>query len=293
MSKFRTRFRKVLRIIGIVFFILLAFVFFAMHFLMPFRESDKKIEKYFAEKHVPVVIHHVEYQGAPVRFIETKGSEAPDSTLIIFVHGAPGSLSDHKAFLADSLLLSKARMVSMDRLGYGYSHYGQSVPGIGEQAAFIKFIVEQFPHKKVILCGHSFGGPIVAKFAMDYPELADKVIMLAPLNEPETEPMFNMAYLAKWKLTRWTLPAAINVSADEKFAHAAELEKMKGGWANLKVPMVHIHGTKDMLAPFSNVKFSEDHIPAALLQTIVLEGANHFLPWSHYELVRKVLLESI
>lgn len=293
MSKIRTRLYKVLKIIIIVFIALLALLLLAMHLLMPFRDSDKKIEKYFAEKNVPVVIHHENYQGEPVRFIETQGEQAPDSTLIVFVHGAPGSLSDHKAFLADSLLLTRARMVSMDRLGYGFSHYGQSVPGIGEQAAFIKFIVEQFPHKKVILCGHSFGGPIVAKFAMDYPDLAYKVIMLAPLNEPETEPMFNMAYLAKWKLTRWTLPPAINVSADEKFAHADELERIREGWQTLQVPIVHIHGTKDMLAPFSNVKFSEDHIPVSLLETVVLEGANHFLPWSHYELVKKVLLKSI
>lgn len=290
MTKFKTRLRKVLKIIGIVLAVLIAIVFLAMHLLLPFKESDKKTSKYFQEKNVAVTIHHEVYDGGTVRFIETKGENAPDSTLILFVHGAPGSLSDHKAFLADTDLLNRARMVSVDRLGYGYSHYGKSQPGIAEQAAYLKFVVNQFPHNKVILSGHSFGGPIVAKFAMDYPELASTVIMLAPLNEPETEPMFNMAYFAKWKLTRWTLPKAITVSADEKFAHAKELEKMRSGWQNLTTPIIHFHGTEDVLAPYSNLQFSIDNIPNELLMAIELEGANHFLPWSHYKEVKNMLL---
>ncbi|KAA3638929.1 MAG: alpha/beta fold hydrolase, partial [Bacteroidetes bacterium] len=190
---------------------------------MPFNEKDKKLKAYFEEAGVEVKIHHQEYQGKPIRFIETKGETAPDSSLVVFVHGAPGSLSDHKAFLADSDLLSRTRMLSIDRLGYGGSHYGDAEPGIAEQSDFLKFIIDKYPHDKLILSGHSFGGPIVAKFAMDYPEITNKVIMLAPLNEPASEPIFKISYVAKWKLTRWPLPKAINVSADEKFAHVEEL----------------------------------------------------------------------
>lgn len=128
---------------------------------------------------------------------------------------------------------------------------------------------------------------------MDYPDITDKVIMLAPLNEPASEPMFTISYFAKWKLTRWVLPKAIKVSADEKFTHVAELQKLYDEWKDLKVPILHIHGTKDFLAPISNVKFSEDHIPAHLLETIVLEDVNHFLPWSHFDLVKQEVLKSL
>lgn len=293
MTKFKSRLRKVLKIIGIVLAVVIVLVFLAMHLLMPFKESDNKLTKYFNEKNVPVKIHRLDYEGAPVRFIETKRSEAPDSTLVVFVHGAPGSLSDHKAFLTDSALLSHARLVSIDRLGYGDSHYGESEPDIAKQAAFLKFVVDQFPHKKVYLSGHSFGGPIVAKFAMDYPDVATSVIMLAPLNEPESEPMFKMAYFAKWKLTRWTLPKAIRVSADEKFSHSRELEKIRDGWKNLSTPIIHLHGTKDVLAPFSNLQFSIDNIPNELLEAIKLDEVNHFLPWSHYDQVRQLLLNML
>ena len=293
MSKFKIRLRKVLKIVAIVVLVLLILIPIAMNFLMPFKESDKKLKAYFEEKKVAVQIHNQEYKGKPIRFIETKGEIAPDSTLVVFVHGAPGSLSDHKAFLADSLLMAKARMISVDRLGYGGSHYGDSEPGIAEQSDFIKFIVDQYPHEKLVLSGHSFGGPIVAKFGMDHPDITDKVIMLAPLNEPASEPLFKISYFAKWKLTRWPLPKAINVSADEKFAHVAELEKLHDEWQSMEVPVVHIHGTKDFLAPISNIKFSEDHIPEHLLETIVLQDVNHFLPWSHYDLVKEVILKSL
>lgn len=293
MSKFKTRLRKVFKILAIIILILLILIPIAMHFLMPFNEKDEKLKAYFQEAGVEVKIHHQEYQGKPIRFIETKGESAPDSTLVVFVHGAPGSLSDHKAFLADSVLLSRTRMISIDRLGYGGSHYGDAEPGIAEQSDFLKFIVDKYPHEKLILSGHSFGGPIVAKFAMDYPEITDKVIMLAPLNEPASEPIFKISYFAKWKLTRWPLPKAINVSADEKFAHVEELEKIHDDWQYLNVPVVHIHGTKDFLAPISNVKFSEDHIPGHLLETIVLQDVNHFLPWSHFDLVKEVVLKGL
>jgi pimeloyl-ACP methyl ester carboxylesterase len=184
MSKFKIRLRKVFKILAIIVLAFLILIPIAMNFLMPFKESDEKLTKYFNERNVPVQIHHQDYEGKPIRFIETKGREAPDSTLVVFVHGAPGSLSDHKAFLADSVLLSKSRMLSVDRLGYGDSHYGDAETDIATQARFLKFIVDQFPHQKLVLSGHSFGGPIVAKFGMDYPEITDKVIMLAPLNEP-------------------------------------------------------------------------------------------------------------
>lgn len=285
-------FRKVLKITGIILIILLVLILLALHFLMPFRESDEKMAKYFQEKQIEVIFHHEDYEGESVRFIEANLKNTPDSNLLVFVHGAPGSSSDMKAFLADTDLLTKTRMVSIDRLGYGYSNYGESEPNIAKQATFVHFIVNEFPHKKVILVGHSFGGPIVAKYAMDYPDLVDEVIMLAPLNEPESEPMFKIGYLAKWKATRWVLPKVIGVSADEKFAHAAELEKMRNDWQNIQVPLVHIHGTKDVLAPFSNVQFSKDNIPADMLKVLVLEDTNHFLPWTDYEVVKKVILEA-
>ncbi len=293
MSKFKSRFLKVLKILSITFLVLFILILLAMNFLIPFKESDEKLTSYFAERNVEVHIHHQEYQGKPIRFIETKGTDAPDSTLVIFVHGAPGSLSDHKAFLADSLLLTRTRMISVDRLGYGGSHYGDSETGMAAQARFLKFIADQYPHDKLVLCGHSFGGPIVAKFGMDYPDITDKVIMLAPLNEPASEPMFAISYFAKWKLTRWVLPKAIKVAADEKFTHVAELQQLYDEWKTLKVPILHIHGTKDVLAPISNVKFSEDHIPGNLLETIVLEDVNHFLPWSHFDLVKQEVLKSL
>jgi pimeloyl-ACP methyl ester carboxylesterase len=293
MSKFKIRLRKVFKILAIIVLAFLILIPIAMNFLMPFKESDEKLTKYFNERNVPVQIHHQDYEGKPIRFIETKGREAPDSTLVVFVHGAPGSLSDHKAFLADSVLLSKSRMLSVDRLGYGDSHYGDAETDIATQARFLKFIVDQFPHQKLVLSGHSFGGPIVAKFGMDYPEITDKVIMLAPLNEPASEPMFKISYFAKWKLTRWVLPKAIKVSADEKFTHVAELQKLYDEWKDLEVPVLHIHGTKDFLAPISNIKFSEDQIPAQFLETIILEEVNHFLPWTHFDLVKSEVLKSL
>ena len=55
--------------------------------------------------------------------------------------------------------------------------------------------------------------------------------------------------------------------------------------------MIIIHGTKDQLVPFSNVPFMEKElINAKSIDVIAIEGANHFIPWEHFDVIRDRLL---
>jgi pimeloyl-ACP methyl ester carboxylesterase len=177
----------------------------------------------------------------------------------------------------------------LDRPGYGYSNYGRSEIDLHKQAQAIRHIVANYPQKKVILIGHSYGGPIIGKYAMDDAKSLKGIVMLAPVNDPENEPMFWFAHFGRWKLTRWMIPGSLRVSADEKFSHAEELAKIADDWVRIGVPVVHIHGYKDKLAPPVNIDFSKERIAEQYLKMVEMD-TNHFIPWSDYEVVKRELM---
>lgn len=259
-----------------------------------FRSSDKKTQAYFRKKHVAAQIKTLPYQDGELHWVETKRDTlASDAPMVLFVHGAPGSAQDFFRYQADSLLLNRALTVSMDRPGYGYSLYGKAMTSIAEQAKAVRTVMDQYPGRKVVLVGHSYGGPIVAKTAMLYPGRIQSVIMLAPVNDPDNEPIFWFSYIGKWAATRWMLSGALRVSGAEKFSHAAELDKMREAWFNLEVPVMHLHGQKDMLAPASNIAFSEKNIHPRQLKMVVNPKWGHLIPFMNTKETRSAILEAL
>ena len=260
---------------------------------MTFRDSDQKIEQYFEKRDQEISIRHVPNGRGQVRFVETANAKVDTLPLIVFVHGAPGSAKDFQKYLTDSTLLAHARMITLDRLGYGYSNYGHSEPSIAKQAAAVKTVTDRFGAEELILVGHSYGGPIVGKFAMDYPGQADVILLLAPVIDPDSEKIFWYANFAKWGATRWMLSKALRVSGDEKFAHPEEIRKIADDWNKINIPVIHIHGMRDkQLAPAKgNIAFSKAHIAPDLLQLTVIKKTGHLIPWTDYDLVKEKLLE--
>ncbi|MCP3930630.1 MAG: alpha/beta hydrolase [Bacteroidetes bacterium] len=283
---------RILKIILIILAIVLLTGILYLASALSFRTSDKKTEEYFREHSTYASIHRKMINGREIRFIETKPKILTESTsLLIFVHGAPGSADNFHKYLADSTLRQHARMISIDRPGYGYSEFGEAMVSISEQAAILKEIALLFPSQKKIIIGHSYGGPIIAQAVIDNPGLFSAILMLAPVNAPQHEEVFWYVRFTRWKATRWLLSKAWRVSGDEKMAHIEELEKMKDNWKQLSLPVVHIHGEKDWLAPKENIAFSEKHISPEWLKMVVLPESSHFIPWTDYDVVKKELMQ--
>ncbi len=51
----------------------------------------------------------------------------------------------------------------------------------------MKPILELVVNQKTILVGHSLGGPVIARTAMDYPDLVDGLILVGGSIDPEME----------------------------------------------------------------------------------------------------------
>lgn len=211
--------------------------------------------------------------------------------MVLFVHGAPGSWDAFMKYLGDTALMQRAHLVSVDRPGYGKSGLGYSVTSIEEQAALIGPILDANKSgKPAILVGHSYGGPVIARLALMYPDKVAALVLLAPAIDPDNEKLYWINRPADWGVFRWMVPAVWRVSNDEKLTHVAELQKLVPLWSDIRIPCTYLYGEKDGLVPPANVHFAEKMLVNAPLKIVAFPKENHFIPWTQQDSVTQVIL---
>jgi pimeloyl-ACP methyl ester carboxylesterase len=277
--------------LGLLIFVV--FIVVAVNVGMKFiRFSDDKAHEYFQEKDFDGIIEDIIINDKLVRVVSDRPQDS-DSVLMVFVHGAPGSWDAFKDYVTDKDIYENTRIVAYDRPGYGGSDK-KAMPGIQEQTEILKEIIKRFGLKRNILVGHSYGGPIAGMAALEGGTNVDAVIMIAPLIDPKSEPLFWYSYFSYWKLTSWLLPSEFVVAGSEKFAHSSELLKMKDEWKKAECSFIHVHGLKDGLAPGKeNLAFSRNHIPEQNLETVVYDDRGHLIIWTEYKLMKNIILKTI
>jgi len=285
MKNYLHIFKKKRLIIPLSLFALLIFA----NSCISLRMTDKKVLESFKEHNQTPKIFHINYQGKPMRYIASKAIDKKLPTLL-FIHGAPGSSADFYRYLRDPDLNKKANLISIDRLGYGYSDYGIAETSITEQAKSVFFILTENQLKNAVVIGWSYGGPIAAKMAYLYPKIINHTVLIAPAISPKDEKYFALGKLAKWKITRWMIPKAFRVAEDEKLSHAKELELMLLDWSKMTTPISYYQGDKDKIVPYANAKFIKEHMPANKLKLVTIKNGSHFIAFKNYALIKAELL---
>lgn len=264
-----------------------------LHSCMPaFRMSHAEVDSFFAEKKVAGTRHHYKIGSREIHYVKAGNPTRP---LVLFVHGSPGSLSAFIHFLADSVLLQEALLISTDRPGFGHSTFGVAEPSLEKQALALKPILEQFSNNRpLILVGHSLGGPLIARMAMAYPDLVDGLIIVAGSIDPDLEPneTWFRAPLATPFLS-WILPRSLRASNEEIYQLKPELQEMLPYWKNITCPVIVIQGKKDELVPYENVHFAKKMLVNAPVEFMINEDMNHFVPWSNPEMIREAVLKMV
>ena len=257
-----------------------------MDFLQ-FRSSDAKIKKQVMDSgQAAPDFHSFETEGQPMHYVHVGADTLP---LVLLVHGAPGSSNNMVGFLKNQRLTDVAQVIAVDRPGYGYSGFGVAERSLEKQAAALKAVIghhfmKNKKRRQVILLGHSLGAPVIARMAMDCPELVDGLVIVAGSIAPELEPKKWYQKPLDWAIFRWMLPPAARVCNQEILPLPGELEKMLPLWKKITCPVTLVHGTEDQLVPFGNVGFAKKMLlnsSGVLIDT--LEGKNHFILWSEQE----------
>jgi pimeloyl-ACP methyl ester carboxylesterase len=256
---------------------------------MQFRMSQSELDTFFASKEKKGTTHFHIVGKRKINYVIAGDDELP---LVLFVHGSPGSLSAFIEFLGDTALLKKAKVASVDRPGFGHSDFGYAEPSLEKQAAMLKPILEK--HKSdhpIILVGHSLGGPLIARMAMDYPDLVDGLVIVAGSIDPELEPHEWFRAPLATPFLKWMLPRSLRASNDEIYKLKPELQEMVPLWPKVRASTIVIQGKKDNLVPPGNADFARKMITNAQLKFVLRDDMNHFIPWSHPELIRNAVLE--
>jgi pimeloyl-ACP methyl ester carboxylesterase len=84
------------------------------------------------------------------------------------------------------LLAAHTRVVAYERAGYGESDPDDHPPTLARLAADLDTVIDAFPHRRLVLVGHSWGGPIVrvvAALRVERGQPATGLVLVDPSDE--------------------------------------------------------------------------------------------------------------
>ena len=138
------------------------------------------------------------------------------------------------------------------------------------------------------------GGPVISRLVMDYPNLVDGLILVAPSISPALEPSNSWRIVLDYPPFRWLTPTAFRVCNQEIIPLKSELLEMKNRWETITCPVTIIQGTLDPLVPKGNADFAKERlVNSSNVQLKMVEEGNHFILWSEIPLIRNAVLEML
>lgn len=274
-----------------VLFLLSVLFFSRCYMLNSYVYTDAELEEHYQSKPVKPRYKETAFLDRKLHYaVLSKNDTLP---LLVMVHGAPGAWYGYLNLTDDSLLQQHFKIVAVDRLGYGKSGYGQEELSVQLQALAIKNIIEKenTTNKKVYLMGRSYGAPIAAWLAINYPQTFEKLVMVSPVIDPEKEKFYWFSDIGNSPMVQWALPDLLNVASKEKFAHQKEMKRMVSKWNKLCTPTYVLVGEEDNIADTANYSFAKKHITNCPAIFMKLKNTGHQITRQQPELIKRLLLD--
>ncbi len=280
----------VLKKLRYIFLFFVLSLFLQNCFLNKYIYTDKELKEHYKNKTLSPEYKTQTFLGKKIHYVVmNKNDTLP---LLVFIHGAPGAWYGYLNLIDDSLLQTKFKMISIDRLGYGKSTNGKAELSTQLQALSIKQIIdtENNHSKKVILVGRSYGAPIAAWLAINYPQKISELVMISPVIDPNKEKFYWFSGIGKWKFTQLFLPKMLNVATKEKYAHPNEMKLMLPKWKKLYISTTVITGQNDKIADTSNFTFAKRYLINCPTNFILLKNTGHLVTYEQPEFIKKLFL---
>lgn len=262
----------------------------AFGWLSEFRQSDAELVEEFNGQRIKPSIHYFSVGNRTIRYIETPA----DSTkpVIIFVHGAPSSLSFFSKFFHDTTLVNHAQLVAVDRPGYGYSDFGRVETSIIRQAELLQPLIDRYRKAPfLMLVGSSYGGSVSARLAMNNPGIVDHVVFVSSALGPGLERTYGISYLVDQPPLRWLVPPLLRLANDEKLSHRKALNAILPDWHNITSSITMLHGQRDDLVFPANVEFARRQLVNAEVKQFILPENRHDIVFNKREYMTSIILD--
>ena len=268
------------------------FVFFSIVLVSCFSRwimTEKELKTHYQNRLSKPLFHIVENDSVRLHYV-TFGADTAQP--VLFVHGAPGAWDGYLNLLDDSLLQHNFHLISVDRPGYGKSQKFPKKPtySLEQQAnAIILALKSNHSTKKVIIIGRSYGAPVAAKMAALFPEKIEKILLLSPAIDPDTEKFWWFSKFGKFFLVRWFLPERMNTATDEKYAHVKELKLLKNDWQKINSEVTVMTGGQDWIVDTTNISFAKKMLLGKNAKFIFIPESGHLISNARPDLVKKEL----
>ena len=222
--------------------------------------------------------------------VDTGFEDGKAKQLIIFVNGTPGSFTTFMHYMNDSLMQEHFHMISVTRPGW-VERNAEKVPSLDEQAAALEPLLRMDRSGKgTILMGHSYGGPVIAKTAMEYSELVSGLVFVATTGDPELSGprWYNRLAVV---IPRFILGSGLKGANAEIMPLRPQLESILSGWEELEMPVLIIQGGRDRLVNPRNAEFMQRMLVNAEVTYMWREGQGHFVLWEEAGLIVDSIIE--
>jgi pimeloyl-ACP methyl ester carboxylesterase len=279
------RFGKILKWTFLSFGLFIAVALIYIHNL-DFSMSDEDINSALSGLPFKPETNIASFEDREIHYVAIGDTSKPS---VLFVHGSPGSWDNFLSFMRNPVLLSKFRLISVDRLGFGKSGIGKPERSLEKQAQLINRVLEIEQSSSSILVGHSYGGPVIAKMAIEYPDKIDGIIFVAASIDPELEKTKWFQIPVHYKVLSWILPDILYSTNEEIIALKKELEDLIPLWSSITQPTSIIQGKNDNLVPYENALFGKKML-VNTSPRMVIEDINHFIPWENPDLITQEIL---
>jgi pimeloyl-ACP methyl ester carboxylesterase len=131
------------------------------------------------------------------------GAGIGDAPPIVLIHGAGCNLEDMRHAFGERLS-ARHRVILIDRPGMGWSKRKTregSAPQF--QAAILREVLDRLGVERAVIVGHSWGGALAARFALDSPDRAEALILLASPLYPHPHPTTSLYALFAMPILGW------------------------------------------------------------------------------------------
>lgn len=118
--------------------------------------------------------HYLKVDGAKIRYFDERKGK-----VLVLVHGFGGSAVNWKKNIGP--LSEKYRVIALDLPSFGKSEMPEiewDEISYGLMVEFLKKFLNALELKRVVLVGESMGGGIVTAFALKYPKLVEKLVIV-------------------------------------------------------------------------------------------------------------------
>jgi len=215
----------------------------------------------------------------------------PNGQRVIFLHGTPGDAGGNWYEILKNVP-SGYQFLAIDRPGFGMTIPRKEVVTLNAQAAVLEPLLTTRNGKGTILVGHSYGGPVVAAAAANYPDKVAGIVIAAGALDPNLEKVLFIQHVGNVPPFSWLLDKTLRNSNRELIALENELQILKPRLKNITAHVRIVHGTIDTLVPYANVPYMEHEITnAKSIKTTTLEGMNHFLQWRSQNELREAIFD--